>query len=123
MFWKKKAKRNDQDRMICDLLKQIDRVQTNNVQGAIITRTGPSTSIDLNFRPATYWDEPTRRIANITGTVRRRRAKEIVSTGNTLPDELVADSTEADKNALGRMNPRLRSGEDLKPVRTRETEI
>jgi hypothetical protein len=80
-------------------------------------------AIDYNFRPSSYWDKEKRRLANITGTHRRLAAKRDLAAHGKIDPGLLRDSTREEKNFLGSINPRARSGEDLAPVRGNETEI
>jgi hypothetical protein len=80
--------------------------------------------IDQNFRPSTYWDEEKRELANISGTVRRTAASAHKAHGRgRFPQNLTRKTTPEEKSWLGWLNPALRSGEDLPPVRRGETEI
>lgn len=80
---------------------------------------------DLDFRPASYWSEHKRATADLRGTYRRKALKEALLRQDSFKiSELMGESdNEAFKMALGRINPTLRSGEDLPLLRKNETEI
>lgn len=84
-----------------------------------------SSKIDLSFRPASYWDHPGHKRANIKGTVRRRLVAEDEVLGDSdLEPELIADSiSESSKRALQGIHPSLRGGEDLPDAARGEIEI
>lgn len=88
-----------------------------------LSATAQPTTIDYNFRPATYWNAKKRKLANITGTQRRLAAQRDLATRGRIDPGLLPDTTTGEKNFLGSIHPQLRSGEDLAPARRNETEI
>jgi hypothetical protein len=83
-------------------------------------------SIDLDFRPDSYWDAPRRKRANVKGHLRRRliAAAEAVGDTDSIPPEMREDSiSEASKIVLQHMHPSYRSGEDLPDSLENEVEI
>jgi hypothetical protein len=91
--------------------------------------TNTRTTVDLEFRPATYWPEVTDRtrwlVSRVKGEARRRAAMAMMAAGG--PVELEPWMVEHDigregKAALTWLDPGLRGGEDL-PDLGREVEI
>ena len=82
-------------------------------------------AIDLDFRPASYWSEHKRATANVRGTYHRKALKEALLRHDSFKiSELMHESdNEEFRMTLGRINPALRSGEDLPLVKKNETEI
>ncbi len=79
---------------------------------------------DLSFRPATYWSESKRALANVTGTLRRQAFHSALEKGGVPSLHLLNDDRdESYRQMLGAIHPAMRSGEDLTPVRRNETEI
>jgi len=82
---------------------------------------------DLSFCPEMYWDTQVCFLANVTGTIRRQLLELAIADENA-PDavfEVFSDKQKAAKvlPLLGYTGPSVRSGEDLPPVQSNETEI
>jgi hypothetical protein len=82
-------------------------------------------NLDLNFRPATYWNEAKAARANITGTLRRDALERALLRGDDhLAFRALDDAAGASaRESLGAIHPSFRSGEDLRPVSRAEVEI
>lgn len=92
--------------------------------------------IDLEFRPASYWDAPdpvSAIVQNIKGQQRRRMARDFLDspvanalndTLGPIDDGLLADRVgDADRIALGRIHPSFMGGEYLPDYGVGEVEI
>lgn len=84
----------------------------------------PAPDPDLRlYRPASYNAPELCNLANITGTQRRFAASRDLDLFGRIDSDLVRDSTEQERQHLGRLHPQFRSGEDLRSVRHNEVEI
>src|SRR5262245_45038225 len=82
--------------------------------------------VNLQFRPATYWDTPDALLANIKGEQRRQLIQHALAIADAeeletwlLQDEL----TDEERELVGRIHPLLMGGEYLPDYQPGEVEI
>ena len=92
----------------------------------------PQSSIDLQYRPSTYWPESEnrkQRLTHIHGKVRRDITRHALESGgirelNSFEPELSAESlSEQDRRAWGAVHPSMMGGEYLPQYENSEVEI